>query len=461
MEDFRKVKRFIEKARAILSEGSLLTSAEDCAHYATDWTKLPGKAGAVALPRTTDEVARLLMLCSQEKIRVVPSGGRTGLAGGAVAAAGELVLSLGRMNQLGTVGFNSRTLRVQAGVTTQAVHEHCAQAGLTWPIDLASKGSSQIGGNLATNAGGVRVIRYGMARKWIAGLQVVTMRGDILELNRDLEKNNTGYDLIQLLVGSEGTLAVTTEATLKLTRLPRDVQVLFFGLPSLESVQHLLENARRGPFDILSFEFFSSLCLKTVEQKLNRHSRLSTDSAFYVLMEIEQGRGDSALDSTSDWLGEVLEQGIVADGLMAGSSQEQREVWGLREGITESIALTGPVRKYDACVPAEKMVPFLTEAIAIAENGGFPFELYLFGHFGDGSPHLNLVKSDGVKLADYESGCERMEEALFPLLKKFSGSISAEHGVGLLKKNGSSTVNPPKSSGFSGQSKKPGTRMGF
>src|SRR6266508_4485335 len=195
--------------------------AGDLAEYGRDWTKVYAPAPtAVLFPRTTDEVARLMALASAHRVPVVPSGGRTGLAGGAVAARGELVLSLTRMRRMDPVDELGGTVRVQAGAVTQAVHEHCAAHGLTWPVDFASKGSSQVGGNIATNAGGVRVIRYGLTRQWVLGLEVVLASGAVLELGGALEKNNTGFDLRQLFIGSEGTLGVITEATLKLTRLP-------------------------------------------------------------------------------------------------------------------------------------------------------------------------------------------------------------------------------------------------
>ena len=185
--------------------------------HGKDWTKLyPPKPSAVVFPRTTDEVSRLLRLCSQHRVAVVPSGGRTGLSGGAVAANGELVLSLDRMNRMEAVDPLSQTVRVQAGAITEAVHQHCAAHGLTWPVDFASKGSSQVGGNIATNAGGVKVIHYGMTRNWVLGLQVVLMDGRVLELNGSLEKNNTGMDLRHLFIGTEGTLGVITEATLRI-----------------------------------------------------------------------------------------------------------------------------------------------------------------------------------------------------------------------------------------------------
>ncbi len=224
--------------------------------YGKDWTKnFAPDPLCVAFPRTTEDVSKLLRLCSEYGISVVPSGGRTGLAGGAVAAKKELVVSLKRMTHIGEVDAMARTLRVQAGAITEAIHHHCKPEGLTWPVDFASKGSSQVGGNIATNAGGVNVIRYGLTRQWVLGIQVVTANGDILELNGALEKNNTGIDLRQLFIGSEGTLGIITEATLKLAPLPGEEDVFLFAVPDLVPCSNSLSGPgpRRSPSKRSSF----------------------------------------------------------------------------------------------------------------------------------------------------------------------------------------------------------------
>ena len=236
-----RAQRLTERFPEIVS-----TDPDDLATYGRDWTRVYEPAPcAVALPRSTDDVAALLRFCDDEGIPVVPSGGRTGLAAGAVAKDGELVLSLSRMRRMDPVDLSGLTVRVQAGAVTEAVHQHCAEHGLTWPVDFASKGSSQVGGNIATNAGGVRVIRHGLTRQWVLGLQVVTARGEVLELNGALEKNNTGTDLRQLFIGSEGTLGVITEATLKLAKLPARVDVALLAVRDIAAVLALSARAAR------------------------------------------------------------------------------------------------------------------------------------------------------------------------------------------------------------------------
>jgi len=430
-----KKQTLLKKLEGRIPQDVILESAEDCVAYGGDWTRMTGNPLIVFLPKTTDQVSLILKSCNELKIPVIPSGGRTGLSGGAVVTQSEVVLNLSRMNKISTVDVLGRTVRVQAGAVTESVHQHCAKEGLLWPIDLASKGTCEVGGNLSTNAGGVRVIRYGMVRKWVSGLQIVTMNGDVIELNRGLEKNNTGYDLIQLMVGSEGTLAVITEATLKLVRAPQKEKVLFFALSSLTAINQLFAKARLGPFEILAFEFFSLRCLKAVETKLQRKSKLEKKGDFYVLMEIELGLGTEPESLLEDWLGKVLEENFVLDGLLAQSSVEKKEVWGLREGITESIALTNEVRKYDTSVAVSDTVGFVIEAEALFNSMGLGADLYLFGHFGDGSPHLNVVRRDTVDHNTFVEHCDRFEKELYPLIKKWGGSASSEHGVGLLKKS--------------------------
>ncbi|MBY0370272.1 FAD-binding oxidoreductase, partial [bacterium] len=413
-----------------LPSGAVVTAPEEMAPYATDWTRVPGKPSAVLLPRNVQEVSLALAYCHAHGIPVVPSGGRTGLAAGAVPTRGEVVLNMSRLDTIAEPSVLARTLRVGAGAITERVHEKAAEAGLIWPIDLASKGSCQIGGNLSTNAGGLRVIRYGMTRKWVTRLQVVKMDGTILELNADLEKNNTGYDLLQMVVGSEGTLCAVTEATLKLAPQPSDrgKAVMLFGLPTAQGVAELFEHCRRGPFEILAFEFFSDRCLAAVEKQLGRRCRFPDRHAYYALMEIA---GEAPRE---EWLAQTLALSGVRDALQAESSDDRRAVWGLREGITESLARTGPLRKHDLCVPLRSMASFLGEVDGIAPREKLKVDVYFFGHFGDGSPHVNLVNPAGVSFEEFERDCDRYEVALFDLVKKYSGSISSEHGIGLLKK---------------------------
>jgi FAD/FMN-containing dehydrogenase len=411
---------------------SLLTDdPADLSAYGRDWTRVyPSAPSAILFPRTTDDVARILRSASEHHVAIVPSGGRTGLAGGAVAANGEVVLSLARMNRLDPVDELGGTVRVQAGAVTQAVHEHCARVGLTWPIDFASKGSSHVGGNIATNAGGVRVIRYGLTRQWVLGLEVVLADGQVLELNGALEKNNTGFDLRQLFIGSEGTLGVITEATLKLTRVPDRRDVFLFAVADLAAVLKLFREARRQPFTLAAFEFFTDRCAA----RLLRHRKLrlpfAAPSSHYVLLEAE----DADADALAAFGVDVVERELAQDATLAQTPAQATELWALREGISESLAATGFPHKNDIALPVAVLETFCADLDTLIAERYPGFELCLFGHIGDGNLHVNVMRPDGMDAAAFAERIRGADHDLFTLVQRHRGTISAEHGVGLLKK---------------------------
>jgi FAD/FMN-containing dehydrogenase len=408
------------------------TDAADLATYGKDWTKVFTPAPSLLVrPRSTAEVARFLSLANQHGVPVVPSGGRTGLSGGAVAAKGEVVLSLERMRAIEPVDPLALTVRVQAGAITEAVHHHCAKEGLFWPVDFASKGSSQVGGNIATNAGGVRVIRYGLTRQWVLGLTVVTMAGEVLELNGALEKNNTGVDLRQLFIGSEGILGVITEATLKLTRLPEKVDVFLFAVADLQAVLTLFEEARKGPFTVMAYEFFTDRCSARLETHRKIRPPFEQPSSHYVLLEVEAAKS-GALDG---WLGSLFERGLVTDGTLAADSDQAKFLWSLREGISESLSATGLPHKNDISLPVSGLGAFCTQLEALLAKDYAGWELCLFGHIGDGNLHVNIMKPEGLEKAAFLERTHACDAAVFTLVQAHHGSISAEHGIGLLKKD--------------------------
>lgn len=423
---------FLRRLQTDFPADFLTRDPNDLIEYGRDWTRVYTPApSAVAFPRNTDEVSRLLQLCNEYGVPVVPSGGRTGLAGGAVARHGELVLSLSRMRRMDPVDPLGATVRVQAGAVTEAVHQHCAPHGLTWPVDFASKGSSQVGGNIATNAGGVRVIRYGPTRQWVLGLQVVLANGQVLELNGALEKNNTGMDLRQIFIGSEGTLGVITEATLKLTRLPRNIHVFLFAVPDLTTVLQLFREARRGPFTIMAYEFFTRRCLDRVLTHRKLRTPFETTSDCYVLLEVE----DADTNATEQWISSLFERSIVSDGTMAQNSSQAAELWALRESISESLSATGLPHKNDVALPIAKLEAFCNELEEVFETRYPGWEIALFGHIGDGNLHINVMKPDTMDNATFRARTREADHDVFSLVRKYGGSISAEHGIGLLKKD--------------------------
>ncbi len=423
---------FWNELQTLFGPAFLSREPDDLKVYGQDWSGILEPAPcAVAFPRSTDEVARLLELCSRNRLAVVPSGGRTGLSGGACAAQGELVLSLTRMNRLEPLDLAARTVRVQAGAVTEAVHQHCAPAGLTWPVDFASKGSSTVGGNLSTNAGGVRVLRYGNTRNWVQSVELVTPQGQVLELNGELEKNNTGFDLRQLVIGAEGTLGVITAATLKLAPLPRSADVLFFALSDMEAVIRLFTFARQAPFALSAFETLSRACYLKSTAFHGKTPPVAPHGAL-VLMEVEDADRDrEALES---WLQQAFDQGLVQDGVLAQSPREARDLWQIREGVAEAILHGGLVHQHDVSVPVSRLPEFSARIEAQYARDYPEFEVFIFGHIGDGNLHIFIRSPEGLPKEEFLARCKASDAQLFSFVRDFRGSVSAEHGIGLLKK---------------------------
>lgn len=414
--------------------------ASELAEYGRDWTRVVAPApSAIAFPRTTEEVSKLLAICDEERVAVVPSGGRTGLAGGALAARGEIVLSLSRMRRMDEIDRLGGTVRVQAGAITEAVHQHCAPHGLTWPVDFASKGSSTVGGNIATNAGGVKVIRYGLTRQWVLGLEVVLASGEVLEIGGALEKNNTGLDLRQLFIGSEGTLGIVTEATLKLARLPGATAVMLLGVTDVAAVLQLFREARSGPFTLAAYEFFSQKCLDRLLSHRKLVPPIAEPTSYYVLIEAE---GDGAteadqarlLEKLEPWIAGVFESGLAKDGTLAQHGSQARDLWALREGISESLSATGLPHKNDVALPIASLDAFCSELDDVFLRRYPGWEICLFGHVGDGNLHINVMKPNDLERDEFFAKTKEADRDLFALVQRHHGSISAEHGIGLLKK---------------------------
>jgi FAD/FMN-containing dehydrogenase len=422
---------FFDALRRVVGPASLVTDPDELLAWGRDWTRVhtPAPCAAV-LPHSTAEIVEIVNVCKQFGVPIVPSGGRTGLAAGAVARHGELVLSLARMTHIEPVDTLGQSVRVQAGATNQAVQEACAPFGLQWPVDLASKGSSHIGGNLSTNAGGLKVIRHGHARHWVLGLQVVTAQGEVLEVGGALEKDNTGLDLRQLFIGSEGTLGIIAAATLKLTRRPGHVAVLLCGLDDLPGVLRLFEAVRRtGPGTLQAFEMFTAFCLDRVVAHRKIAPPLKNPHACYALLELETTPG-ADLDA---WLVGLLDQGLIRDGTLAQDPQQARQLWTYREAITESLAAHQP-HKNDIALPVAGLAAFVRDL----EDGWHArrqdWPVALFGHVGDGNLHLNTLQPEGMAREEFLRLAAVADAELFALVQRHGGSISAEHGIGLVKK---------------------------
>ena len=416
---------------ARLPELRLLTAPADLEHYGRDWTRRWTPAPlAIALPATVEEAQAVVRWANEHGVALVPSGGRTGLSGGAVAANGELVLSLERMNRV--LGFDpiDRTLTVQAGIALQAVHDAARSHGLIYPVDFAARGSCSIGGNIATNAGGIRVIRYGNTREWIAGLKVIAGNGELLELNRDLIKNSSGYDLRHLTIGSEGTLGIVVEATLRLAEPPPPSQVMLLALPDMAALMQVFA-LFRARLKLQAFEFFTDIALRHVLAH-GAQRALDGEHPFYVVTEFDAA-DEAAQDAALAAFEQGVNEGWIADGAIAQSEAQAAALWRLREGITESLAPHKPY-KNDISLRIGALPAFLDEIQALLGQAYPHFEVVWFGHIGDGNLHINVLKPADLADADFIAQCEQVTKLLAEALTRHGGSISAEHGIGLVKK---------------------------
>jgi FAD/FMN-containing dehydrogenase len=409
----------------------LLTEPGDLEHYGRDWTRRWTPAPrAIALPASSEDVQGIVRWANEHNVAIVPSGGRTGLSGGAVAANGELVLSLERLNRV--LGFDAvdRTLTVQPGIALEAVHGAAREHGLIYPVDFAARGSCSIGGNIATNAGGIRVIRYGNTREWIAGLKVVAGNGELLDLNRGLIKNSSGYDLRQLMIGSEGTLGIVVEATLRLTDPPPTSQVMLLALPTMDALMDVFA-LFRSRLSLQAFEFFTDVALTHVLAH-GAQRAIDGDHPYYVVTEFESPE-EKATEHALAAFEHGVEQGWISDGVIAQSDAQAAALWRLREGITESLAPHKPY-KNDVSVRIGVLPAFLHDIQTLLAREYPHIEVVWFGHIGDGNLHINVLKPDSLSDADFIAQCEHVTKLLADTLHKHGGSISAEHGIGLVKR---------------------------
>ncbi|MBC8068073.1 MAG: FAD-binding oxidoreductase [Deltaproteobacteria bacterium] len=420
-----------------LGEDAVRTEADDLASYGADrcrgtWSIAPL---AIALPRDVAQIQHVVRRCAAEGVAIVPSGGRTGLAGGAAASRGELVLSLERMRRILAVDASTRLLRCEPGATVEAVQLAAAEVGLVYPVDFAAKGSAQIGGSIATNAGGVRVLRYGSTRAWVSGLQVVIASGELLELGGALVKDNTGYDLRQLFIGAEGTLGVIAGATLRLTAAPAGAQVVLCALPDDAAMLALFDRVQRA-CTLQAFECFEHGCIEQVMHHRGRTGAgpFAQPSPIYVLFEAElTDPGPAAEQSLREritaMLGDAAAAGEIDDATLATSQLQARELWALREDISESLHRHRP-HKGDVALPVARIPEFLARWRPLVEQWLPGARALVFGHVGDGNLHLNVLPAPGI---DAREPYARYDEATYGLVEALGGSISAEHGIGLLK----------------------------
>jgi FAD/FMN-containing dehydrogenase len=429
----------LRRLSEIVGERGLLTEPADTAPYATDWRRLyHGRTAAVVRPAGTAELAAVVRLCAAEGVRMVPQGGNTSMVGGAVPAedGSELVLSLSRMNRVRDVDPVDLTMTVEAGVTLKAAQAAAAEAGCLLPLSIGSEGTAQIGGVLATNAGGNNTVRYGNARDLVLGLEVVLPDGQVWDGLRRLRKDNTGYCLRQLFVGSEGTLGIITAAVLKLAPRLRETEVALCAVASPRAALELFTRFQSyDPGAIQAFEYMSGQGMAFVLAHIpGAVLPLAAPAAHYVLVDLGAARPGAGLRAGMEQVLEAaLADGVVVDAAIAESEAQRAAIWRLREEHSEAQKRAGASVKNDVSVPVSR-VPDLIERADAACRALIPgVRMVPFGHMGDGNIHLNLEQPEDMEAADFLALDHAIMDTVGEIVRDLGGSFSAEHGVGKLK----------------------------
>ena len=431
---------FLQRCRDVAGAAHVLTGAADMAPFLTDWRgRFTGSALAVLRPGSTGEVAALVAACARWRVPLVPQGGKTGLVLGGVpdATGTAVVLSLARMNRVRAIDPVNRTITVDAGCILQTVQETAALHACLFPLSLAAEGSCTIGGNLSTNAGGTAVLRYGNARELCLGLEAVTAQGEVWNGLRALRKDNTGYDLRDLLIGAEGTLGVITGAVLKLFPQPKASITALVAIASPRQALELLTLAQeRCGASLTGFELMSDFCLQLVATHFPSLARpFVTRHAQYVLLELASSESEAhAVGLLEQCIEAAIEAGIADDAVVATSTAQSRGLWQLREHIPLAQAAAGKNVKHDIALPVSTIADFIETTDALV-HAAFPgCQLVCFGHVGDGNLHYNVAPPPGVAHADFLANQAALNRIVHDSVAGFAGSISAEHGIGALKR---------------------------
>jgi len=422
--------QFVKDLQQALGAEVVLVGDAVEARYHTDWSGTPPVAPwALVRPRSTEEVSTALRLCHAHRVPVVPQGGLTGLAGGAVPVEGGVAISLERMHAIEDINARSAVMQVQAGATLQAVQEAAVEAGLVFGVDLGARGSCQIGGNVATNAGGNGVLQHGMMREQVLGLEVVLADGTVLPMLRPMIKNNTGYDLKQFFIGAEGTLGVITRVLLRLRPMPQAKATALVAMPSFDQALAVLQRMqRRFGNSVAAFELMWDNFVQASVQWQHLQAPFAERHPFLALIDVD-GKDEASLrEAVEEALGEAMEAGDVVDAVIAQSQTQAKTLWKLREAPAELNTHMHPPINFDVSLPQSEIGKF-ADAIQAAFDARWPGHFTLFfGHVGDGNLH---VSTDG---ASVRGECEAVEAELYRVVGAFHGSVSAEHGIGLHKK---------------------------
>ncbi|MEP4769857.1 MAG: FAD-binding oxidoreductase [Roseibium sp.] len=429
-----------DRIAELIGEANVLTSPDDQAPYLTEWRDLyQGVTPMVLRPGSTEEVSAVMRYAYQHDLKIIPQGGNTGLVGGQIPqeTGDEIVLSLSRLNKIRAVDPAGFTITVGSGVVLETLQNEAEKVDRLFPLSLGAQGSCQIGGNISTNAGGTAVLAYGNTRDLVLGLEVVLPTGEIWDGLRTLRKDNTGYDLKQLFIGGEGTLGVITAAALKLFPRPKKLEAAFIGLPDPHAALKLFSAAKAQAGHVLTgFEIMPRVgvefCLKHLD---GARDPLEGEHAWYVLMELSSGsEAFPVRDLMESILGEAFEDELVEDAAFAQNLSQVQDFWHIRHGMSEVQKAEGGSIKHDVSVPVALIPDFLDKAIAAVEEFAPGCRPVPFGHLGDGNIHFNVSQPVDADKEAYIAKWDDMNTIVHGIVAEFGGSISAEHGIGRLKK---------------------------
>jgi len=441
----------LERFRRIVGPKGWTTDVHDMAPHLEDWRKAySGEAAMVLRPRTTDEVRRIVKTANEFNIALVPQGGNTSLVGGSVpdGSGNAVVVSMTRMRTIRKVDPLNFTITVDAGLTLAEIQEEAAKAGRLFPLSLGAEGTAEIGGAISTNAGGVNVLKYGNTRDLVLGLEAILPNGDVFEDLTGLRKDNTGYDLKQLIIGAEGTLGIVTAATLKLFPTIKASATAMAAVPSPKAAVELLSLAREASSDhVTSFEIISRSALSLVFDQLPGTSDpLSKPYEWYVLIELGSPRSHDLLRRRlEDVLTTAFDQNLVLDGALAANVGQAQTLWHIRHSISEAEKKEGePAVKHDISVPVSQIPAFVNKAEQQLKALSPDIRLIVFGHIGDGNLHYNIQRWPQIELDDFVELKPKLTDIVYALVAEFGGSISAEHGIGQLKRDALRSIKSPE-----------------
>lgn len=433
---------FLAQAAALLGPRGLIRDPDLIEPWLTDWRgRYSGKALALAAPADTEEVSALLKLCSAHQIAVVPQGGNSGMSGGATPdpSGNQLLLSLRRLDQIGSVDAGSRELTCGAGVILENLHHAAEAAGLRFPLTLGGKGSATVGGLIATNAGGTQVLRHGTMRAAVLGIEAVLADGSIYSALTPLKKDNRGFDLKQIFIGSEGTLGVVTAARLRLAPQVAVRQVIWAGLSSIAAARRLLElcDARLGSA-LEGFEVMPQQCLSAVLGYLPQaKAPLAGKHNWHALIElVSEDPAANLAEQAAAALEKALSAGLIDDAVLSASDAQADAMWLLRDSISPALRGKGPAMQHDIAVPVAQMADFIAMAVPAVEAGFTGCRAFAFGHLGDGNVHFHVTAPPGALREEWEADQGKAASRLVhDLVTQWRGTISAEHGIGQMKRD--------------------------